>query len=425
MGESLGLYLHIPFCAGKCLYCDFLSFPAPEETRSLYVRRLSEEIRACGARGGMRERIVDTVFIGGGTPSLLLQEETEALLEAVRTSFQVAADAEITMEANPGSLGRAAAGRLREAGVTRLSLGLQSACDRELARLGRIHTCRAFLESFDGAREAGFDNLNVDLMSGLPGQTAESFQKTLALAARLGPEHISAYSLIIEEGTPFYETYGAMKADLERYGEWEDIPLRRRAAYQGTLPLPGETADREMYHMTREFLMGQGYSRYEISNYAKNGRECRHNIRYWTGGDYLGLGLGAASLVDGTRFTVTRSLEEYLGQTREDFLLGRQYRGTHTLSAREKMEEFMFLGLRLTRGVEAVCFSRRFGKPLASVYKDACARLMGEGLLAAAGEGDGRRYYLTERGLDVSNCALAEFLLDEWNTGLQGKRESL
>lgn len=412
MGDSLGLYLHIPFCERKCLYCDFLSFPASQETRSLYAKRLSEEIRACGRRAGMRERMVDTIFIGGGTPSLLLQEEAEALLEAVRSSFQVAADAEITMEANPGSLGRAAAGRLRRAGVTRLSLGLQSACDGELARLGRIHTCRAFLESFDGAREAGFDNLNVDLMSGLPGQAAESFRKTLALTARLGPEHISAYSLIIEEGTPFYETYGAMKADLERYGEWEDIPPRRRAAYPGTLPLPGETAERGMYHMTKEFLMEQGYGRYEISNYAKNGRECRHNIRYWTGSDYLGLGLGAASLMDGVRFTVTRSLEEYLGQTREDFELGRQYRETHTLSVREKMEEFMFLGLRLTRGVEAAGFSRRFGQSLESVYGRACADLMGNGLLAAAGEGEGKRYYLTERGLDVSNYALAEFLLE-------------
>lgn len=411
-GDSLGLYLHIPFCARKCLYCDFLSFPASEETRRLYIKRLSEEIRACGRRAGMRERIVDTVFIGGGTPSLLLPEETEALLEAARASFRVDAGAEITMEANPGSFGRAAAGRLRRAGVTRLSLGLQSACDGELARLGRIHTCRAFLESFDAVREAGFDNVNVDLMSGLPGQTAESFGKTLAFTARLGPEHISAYSLIIEEGTPFYETYGAMKADLERYGEWEDIPPGRRAAYQGTLPLPGEAADRGMYHMTKEFLMEQGYGRYEISNYAKTGGECRHNIRYWTGSDYLGLGLGAASLMDGARFTVTRSLKEYLGRTPEDFRLRKQYRETHVLSVREKMEEFMFLGLRMIRGVEAAGFSRRFGIPLEAVYQKACAGLMEDGLLASSGEGDEKRYYLTERGLDVSNCALAEFLFD-------------
>lgn len=409
--EILGLYLHIPFCVRKCSYCDFLSFPASGEIRHAYVDKLVQEIRECGKRPETAGRTVATVFLGGGTPSLLESEETERILDAVGTSFSVEKGAEITMEANPGAFDGKKARHWRKAGINRLSLGLQSACDAELERLGRIHTGRGFLESFHLAREAGFENMNVDLMSALPGQTTESFLRTLECAAELSPEHISAYSLIIEEGTPFYESYGAMEADLERYGEYEEIPLTRRARYKDLLPLPGEEADREMYHLTKAYLREQGYERYEISNYAKPGRECRHNIGYWNGTDYLGLGLGASSLLDGSRFSVTRSLETYLKLTPEDFRTGRQYIETSILSEKERMEEFMFLGLRLIRGVCPAEFAERFGCSMESVYGQALLKLREEGLLALSGEGERERIFLTEPGLDVSNYVLAKFLL--------------
>lgn len=400
------LYIHIPFCLRKCRYCDFLSFTAEEEIRRRYVDKLTEEIKNSG-----KQQEISTVFIGGGTPSLLLPEQTEQLLNAVFGSFSVTSSAEISMEANPGTLDGERLAAWKRAGVNRLSLGLQSSCDEELRMLGRIHTWREFRESFHQARLAGFDNINLDLMSALPGQTEESWKETLREAVLLKPEHISAYSLIIEEGTPFYDSYGAMEADLEKYGEWSEIPERRREKYSGLLPLPGEEADRRMYHFTKEFLRENGYSRYEISNYAKPGRECRHNIGYWDGTDYLGLGLGAASLLTGERFHVTRSMENYLAMTAEDFGRGRQYEDRERLTDRERMEEFMFLGLRLTKGVSAADFERRFGCALESVYGMAVSELQEEELLELAGEGEDRRYRLTERGLDVSNYALAEFLL--------------
>lgn len=380
------LYLHIPFCVKKCLYCDFLSFPETEagvEIRSRYVDKLSEEIRSCGKRYG--KRTVSSIFIGGGTPSLLFPEQIHQLMQAVRESFFVEEDAEITIEANPGAFDERRVCVWREEGINRLSLGLQSANEEELRLLGRIHSYEEFLESFHLARKAGFDNINVDLMSALPGQTLEDYQETLKKVLALSPEHISAYSLILEEGTPFYERYDESS-------------------------LPEEEEDRAMYHETKRMLASCGYERYEISNYARPGRECRHNIGYWNGTDYLGVGIGAASLMDGKRFAVTTSLQKYLSCDAEDFLHGRQYPNEETLTGKERMEEFMFLGLRLTGGVSASEFKRRFGCELESVYWEALEKLEREGLIAMEGAGEERSFRLTDYGLDVSNYALAEFL---------------
>ena len=386
MSGGMELYLHMPFCVRKCAYCDFLSFPSGAETQRMYAKRLMKDIDVMGKRYG--EIPVETIFIGGGTPSVPDSALIVEIMEHVRHAFHVADGAEISMEANPGTVTREKLTDYRKAGINRLSFGLQSANDRELKLLGRIHTWAEFLESFTLARECGFANLNIDLMSALPGQTCESWKETLSRVTDLDPEHISAYSLIIEEGTPFGERYGSE---------------------EGRKLLPDEDSEREMYHETKRFLKDCGYERYEISNYARPGYACRHNIGYWTGVEYLGLGLGASSLAGGKRFQVTADLNRYLTFTKEELAAGAQYEEIHEVSRQERMEEFMFLGLRLTGGVCTAEFERRFGVTMEAVYGEVIERLLKEGLLEASAQTDSH-IRLTEYGLDVSTYALAEFL---------------
>lgn len=380
MKKEMELYLHIPFCVKKCDYCDFLSFPADESIKREYVETLKREIEEVGER--YRNCQVSTIFVGGGTPSILNSSYIVEIFDVLRRKFHVAGNAEISMEVNPGTVTKEKLSDWRRAGINRLSMGLQSADNRELKRLGRIHTWEDFLESFRRAREEGFSNLNVDLMSALPGQTMDGWMETLKRTAAQEPEHISAYSLIIEEGTPFYERYGGKK---------------------GEALLPDEDTDRDMYHKTREFLASCGFERYEISNYAKPGRECRHNIGYWTGVPYLGLGLGAASYIEGIRFSNTRNLKEYLaGKPGDD-------RDRQVLTKKEMEEEFFFLGLRLAAGVSLKEFERRFGLTAEEVYPGLMERMVKEG--AAVLERD--RFFLTEYGFDVSNYVMAQFLQDD------------
>lgn len=382
--QPLELYIHIPFCVRKCLYCDFLSFPAGEETQERYVAQLINEITAMGAIYASDYQVV-SIFLGGGTPSILHAEQTSRILQAVKTSFKWAADAEVTTEANPGTVDLEKLRVYLASGINRLSLGLQSTEDRELKALGRIHTFDEFKKSYALAREAGFTNINVDLMSALPGQTEASYRGTLETVLALNPEHISAYSLIIEEGTPFYD----------RCEE---------------LDLPDEDEERTMYHDTKTILRERGYERYEISNYARPGYECRHNIGYWTGVSYLGLGLGASSYIGGERFTSEPDLSAYL-LTEPSAFSGRcHHRDRHLQTQKEQIEEFMFLGLRLTDGVSDAEFQRRFGISLESAYGPVITRLIKNGLLEQAPSAD--RLRLTEYGIDVSNTVLCEFLLD-------------
>lgn len=379
MEKQMELYVHIPFCERKCAYCDFLSFPAGEAVKRQYTEKLMEEIEKAGA--AFRDTTVTSVFVGGGTPSVLDSVLIARIFDALFQSFRISRDAEISMEANPGTVSERKLLDYRSAGINRLSFGLQSADNRELGLLGRIHTFEDFAESFQMARACGFQNINVDLMSALPGQTTESWLATLRTVASMEPEHISAYSLIIEEGTPFYDRYGE--------GRGEGI-------------LPAEDSEREMYHKTKAFLAGYGYERYEISNYAKRGFECRHNIGYWTGVSYLGLGLGASSYVGGTRFKETDDMGEYLsgGPARR---LEQQI-----LTAKDMQEEFFFLGLRMIRGVSLKEFERRFGIPASQVYPGLLEKLAKQGLAEQTGD----RFRLTDYGLDVSNCVMAEFLQD-------------
>lgn len=377
MSGGMELYLHIPFCVKKCAYCDFLSFPSGQEIQRQYAKRLMEDIDCMGKEYG--DIPVDTIFIGGGTPSVPESRLIVDLMEHVNRAFQISDGAEISMEANPGTVTREKLKEYRRAGINRISFGLQSANDRELKLLGRIHTWAEFLESFALARECGFTNLNIDLMSALPGQTCESWKDTLKRVTDLEPEHISAYSLIIEEGTPFGEKYGSE---------------------EGRKLLPDEDSEREMYHETKRFLRECGYERYEISNYAKPGRECRHNIGYWTGVPYLGLGLGASSYMNGSRFAVSSDMQQYLGEKPGTFT------DVEKLTKKDMEEEFFYVGLRMTAGVSLSEFERRFGMSAEEVYPGLMETFVEE----KAAEFRGDRFVLTDYGLDVSNYIMAQFL---------------
>lgn len=445
MKKPLGLYIHIPFCVRKCEYCDFLSWSGLSRAdRTAYAAALCREISA--AAETFPKADVDTIFIGGGTPTTLSPEDLSMIMNHVRGTFHVLPEAEITMEMNPGTYSEGMIAFVKEH-LTRVSIGLQSARNEELRRLGRIHTYEEFENCYRSLRNAGVDTINIDLMSALPGQSLQSWEYTLRKVIGLDPEHISAYSLIIEEGTPFYDLYESGKLDL-----------------------PEEDEEREMYHLTKTILSAAGYERYEISNYAKSGFACRHNIRYWRREPYLGFGVGAASMygelvplaVNSAAMNCEQSgnagnagdsaflfsddvgnrcISRNNGDGENSFrsccgMFSGQYRRTNDtdlscyirhyepsksgdgmawdgknattcLSLKDAMEEFMFLGLRMTDGVSVREFYDAFGFSMDAIYGDVIRKYIGNGLLKRGDD----RIALTERGLDVSNVVMEEFLL--------------
>lgn len=391
--KPLGIYIHIPFCIRKCYYCDFLSAPGTEETKAAYVKALLSEIS--GEAQHYKKYQAETVFLGGGTPSLLSGGQIAAILECIRAHYVLQPDAEITMEINPGTVTKEKLKAYRQAGINRLSVGLQSTENEMLQYLGRVHNYADFLTCWEMIGQAGFSNRNLDLMSALPGQSLESYERTLHTAVDLQPEHISAYSLILEEGTPFYAWYQE-GADYTQKDE-KGIFIPKRPVFLH--PLPDEDVERRMYELTGACLEAKGYGRYEISNYAKKGYACRHNTGYWQRRDYAGFGLGAASLVENVRFHNTRILQEYLQP------FGDKKRNVQSLDTAEQMEEFMFLGLRLMEGVTKAEFYRIFEKDMEEVYGKVLAKLSGDGLLI-----NEKAVRLTARGIDVSNYALSHFL---------------
>ena len=395
MKKPMQLYIHIPFCVKKCAYCDFLSFTADEKTQDAYAKALQKELDFYGTK--YSDRYISTIFIGGGTPSWLDENAMTAIMECVYRNFEIASDAEITIECNPGTVSDAKFAVYKEIGINRLSIGLQSANNEELKTLGRIHTYEQFLRTYEKARQHGFDNINVDLMSALPGQTPEGFISSLKKVIRLKPEHISAYSLIIEEGTPFYEKYQ------------KDVALRESG--QQTVLLPTEEEEYLTTKRTQELLQTEGYHWYEISNFAKPGRECRHNIGYWKRADYLGVGLGAASLIDNVRYANISDLYDYIAcpskTTAENAeICYNAVADMEIVSRAAQMEEFMFLGLRMVDGFYRDEFKQNFGVEIEGVYGAELIRLQQEELLVQK-EG---RIRLTEKGIDVSNYALSQFL---------------
>ena len=360
MKPSLGLYIHIPFCKAKCAYCDFYSLAHSEERMDAYVGALATTLRAAAPMAV--NHLVDTVYFGGGTPTFLGAKRLAALLDAVLRSFAVAPEAEITTEANPESARDAdALQTLRIAGFNRVSLGMQSADDAELRTIGRIHTAADTAAAVDAARQAGFENLSLDLIYGLPGQTRSRWRENLAAASELAPEHLSCYGLKVEPGTPLY-------------------------ARRDTMALPDDDAQADMYLDTVDCLAARGYAQYEISNFARPGRESRHNLKYWTLGEYLGFGPGAHSDLGGRRFAVARDLDA--------FPAGRSsYSEDAAISPREREAERVMLGLRLTRGLSAAEVAG------AETVLCECAA---HGLAERSGD----RWRLTPRGFLVSNAVI-------------------
>ena len=415
--NSLGIYIHIPFCKKKCLYCDFLSFPEGREQQALYFDALKKEIAV--SAGECKDYEVSSVFIGGGTPTSVEPEHIAEIMRLIKQDYKLTKDAEITIECNPGTADYNALRSYRDLGINRISIGLQSAKDDELLTLGRIHSKKQFEECYRDVRLSGFDNVNVDLMSALPGQTLRDWENNLKYVCDLepAPEHISAYSLIIEEGTPFYEMYGERDDDTKEHAACSGAEKKMR------LPLPDEDTEREMYHRSKEILEQYGYSRYEISNYSKPDYECRHNVRYWNGGDYIGFGLGAASLMKGVRYRNVTELTEYIEAVQKiDDRLAINEANTgadiyeimkevrtevQPLTKEEQMEEFMFLGLRMVRGVSLAEFKKRFSLEMADVFGEVIAELRGEDLLEVTQDG----INLTDYGMDLSNYCMAKFLL--------------
>jgi oxygen-independent coproporphyrinogen-3 oxidase len=367
--EPLELYIHIPFCKRKCNYCDFLSFSGKEYCVWNYLDALIRDLVRYGGQ------TLSSVYIGGGTPSCVPLGFYDKLFACIRENYFLLPDAEITLEANPGTLTAAKAVEYKRAGINRLSLGLQSAVDSELQTLGRIHTFEDFLKSYEIARKAGISNINVDLMMGIPGQTGESLKTSLQRVALLHPEHISAYMLIVEEGTPFYDMY-----------------------HENSAAFPDEETVSRMYETTVAFLGKKGYDQYEISNFARNGMVCKHNIGYWKRTPYLGIGLGAASLIDETRYRVTTDLLSYLKEL--------SYESEEKLTIKDMKNETIMLGLRLKEGISYTDLKDSFGEGFAGYTVARLGKYVEDGYM----EHDYDRFFFTTKGYLVSNSILSELL---------------
>ncbi|MGL4761291.1 MAG: radical SAM family heme chaperone HemW [Sarcina sp.] len=373
--KNISLYIHIPFCDQKCHYCDFPSFAGKGDLKDRYIDALNKEINK-----NTNGYIIDTIFIGGGTPSSLSAIQLEKLLENVN-KFEFAKDMEFTVECNPGSITKEKLDVMKKYGVNRLSMGLQAVQNTLLKDLGRIHSYEVFKENFKLARECGFDNINVDLMFGLPKQKVSEWKESLELICSLSPEHISAYSLIIEEGTRFNRLYEEDK-----------------------LKLPNEEDERQMYHLAQKILLESDYNQYEISNYSKRNLECRHNIAYWKMNNWLGVGSAASSYMNGERFTNFSKIETYI-EKMESGESQREEDNKNTVN--ENIEEFMFMGLRLLEGISEVEFETRFGQSVDSVYGDIMKKFITQDLL----ERKDKRIYLTKKGIEYSNMVMSEMIL--------------
>lgn len=373
--KDISLYIHIPFCKQKCLYCDFPSYSGKEKMMDKYINALNKEILRKA-----KEYRINSIFIGGGTPSYLNGSNLESLLATIN-KLNLKEDLEFTVECNPGTLDRIKLAIMKKHKVNRISMGLQSTKDHILKQIGRIHNYGEFKNNFLLARDSGFNNINVDLMFGLPNQSVEDWKESLEEVAKLKPEHISAYSLIIEEGTPFYNLYE-----------------------QDKLILPNEELERSMYLVTKEILNKYNYHQYEISNYAKDGKECFHNKVYWTCDEYLGLGVSASSFINQERIKNIDSIEEYIKKIDNDESVAEE---VYVNNINDNMEEFIFMGLRMIEGIEISEFSRRFNKNLYEVYGEVIEKNIKKELLIISSG----KLFLSSKGIEISNYVMSDFIL--------------
>ncbi len=377
--EKLGIYVHIPFCKSKCGYCDFCSHPPAKGEADRYLNALMLHMQDFS--GAAQDFTVDTVYIGGGTPSLLTKKQMKDLVECIKSSFDLEKNIEFTVEANPGTVDKGYLRHLLSLGVNRISFGLQSAIDKELSALGRIHTANDFVESFKAARAVGFRNINVDLMYGIPHQTEESFQATLQFVKTLSPEHISVYGLKIEEGTPFYD-----KKDI--------------------LPLPDEETEYKMYKMAHRLLGDADYEHYEISNYARRGFASKHNMRYWNSESYLGFGVSAHSYFLGQRYAYVDDAEKYIEEMERPMGIDNILSECTDIDVFTKETEYVMLRMRLFKGIELAAYAREFGADFASKYGERLHRYVDGGFVTL----DARRCAFTLKGMYVSNYILSDIL---------------
>ena len=382
--RKTGLYVHIPFCIHKCAYCDFCSLASTDRVQmQLYTDALVLDIEHAGKKFAGDNIVIDSIYFGGGTPSLLPKKEIEYITDAIHRSFTVAEDAEFTFEVNPATLDKGKARALRECGVNRLSIGMQSVHDNELEALSRVHSFKEFLTSYRIARRAGFDNINIDVMYGIPEQTPESFMQTLGVVRDLAPEHISMYGLRIEEGTPF-------------------------AVHRSELVLPDEDEEYFMYRRGREYLMEAGYTHYEISNYAREGYESRHNLKYWKCEEYIGVGVAAHSFYGGIRCAKITDVDRYISYICGD----ENYSDTIVASSIEQVTqsslecEFVMLGLRTARGVIKAEYKARFGVDFDSKYAQRIKEYADAGFIIDTQ----RSCAFSPEGMYVSNRILSDIL---------------
>jgi oxygen-independent coproporphyrinogen III oxidase len=373
--DETSLYIHIPFCARKCMYCDFPSFCGQDSLMIDYAYVLASEIAA-----NTKDKNIKTIFIGGGTPTYLSLEAWNIISESISRANKEK-DLEFTVECNPGTITEEKLLIFKKMGVNRLSIGLQAWQNSLLKGIGRVHTVEEFLSGYNMARSMGFSNINIDLMFGLPDQTLEQWLYTLSMVVKVGPEHISCYSLIIEEGTPFH-------------GLYEDKKLR----------LPDEETERSMYEKALIMLKNEGFFQYEISNFCKAGYECRHNIVYWTLEDYIGCGASSHSYIKGKRYRNEENIEKYIKKIRNE---GSTIVEVIENSLEDNMEEFMFMGLRMINGIDTDEFNNRFGKNIDSIYGRVIQKHVDNGLLKKSA----KRIFLTGKGIELSNTVMSDFML--------------